>query len=77
MSPSIVFEKADEIRVNAPKLKTVRVKLNVLLTDGKDRKDKFKDSHRNQIGNLRPERSVLVSLFPFFKPRRRENDRGL
>lgn len=76
MSPSIVFEKAGEISVNAPKLQTVYVKLNVSLTGGKDCHGKFKDCTKNLIRNLRPGRSVLVSLFPLFKPRRRKNDRG-
>lgn len=36
----------------------------------------FKDCFGNLCRDARPGRSVLVSLFPLFKPRRGENDRG-
>lgn len=77
MSPSIVFEKADEICVNASKLKSICIKLYISHTDGKERQSKLTDCFRNMLRNFRPGRSVLVSLFPLFKPRRRENYQGL
>lgn len=77
MSPSIVFEKADEICVNAPKLKSIYIKLYISHTDGKESQSKRMDCFRNMSTNFRPGRSVLVSLFPLFKPRRRENYHGL
>lgn len=73
MSPSIVFKKADEICVNASKSRSICIKLNISHTDGKERLSKIKDYLRDVSRNLRPGRSVLVSLFPLLKPRRREN----